>query len=307
MSGKKHQQAEMATATVEDDLKTPAIHSQREVAVPEESPYEYDPAFEDAGTSDRREDNVIPFLTLAQKNSPQVNNRDTAHIPGLQAGMIFNTATGQYWDAGANNGPLLVQAHLEAREVEWGLRDTPEQGFKGRHPIDTPLRQQIKEVPRTTGRGMPLRILPNGHQLVETRMHYFVLANELQPVAYSATSSALNPSKQFNTIMRTHKYPRRNAKTGLRELAVIPAFEHLVQFNTRWTKRGEYDWYVPNFVVVGKSLPDYADAREEAMKLFLAAKQEGLRVAQPTPDEDGPNHSGPTYDPDANPNDGSPL
>lgn len=281
-----------------------------------------DEEYDGAGVSERREDNVIPFLYIAQKGSPQVNKRDPAYIEGLEPGMIFDTSTGQFWRADEGHGPLLVAAFLDACEVEWGLRNTPEKGFKGRHPVDTELLKQVREVPRDQGTGV-FRIINNGHQLVSTHMRYMILAESLRPVAISLSSSAMTPSRALNTMLREKK---RRVKG---ELRTRPAFLTLLRMNTQWVQRGENDWFVPVFIdELSKKeggaivqhyidepayLESYGEAALEARKLYDNVKAGVVRAADPVEEETdtgagtASREDNSDLDPDADPRSGSPI
>ena len=45
------------------------------------------------------EDMQIPFLRILQPLSPQLIKNDPKFIKGASAGDIFNTVTGQFWEA----------------------------------------------------------------------------------------------------------------------------------------------------------------------------------------------------------------
>lgn len=235
--------------------------------------------FSGAGTSTRREDNIVPFLYIAQKNSPQVEKRDPAYIPGLEPGMIFDTSTRQFWDAENGAGPVLVQAHFVPAEVEWGLRSTPTAGFKGQHPVDTALLAQITEKPKETGRGT-LRMLPNGNQLVTTRYHYMILADDLRPVAVACSSTATTPSKNLNTTLLNKKV--RNSRG---QLVSAPSFASLIRMRTVYQENDAGSWWSPVFEDLGWITEDYMDAYNEAKTLYRSAMAGGLRMAEP--EEDG--------------------
>ena len=258
-----------------------------------------------AGTSERREDNLVPFLYVAQALTPQVNKRDASYIEGLEAGMIFDTSTRQIWDAERGEGPLLVQAHFEPCEVEWGLRNTPEKGYKGRHPADTELLSEVREVPKESGRGVT-RLLNNGHQLVTTRMHYMVLADELRPVAVSLSSSGLQASRSLNTMLRNKKV--RHTVNGRPTLVVAPSFATLLRMRTVFRQDGEYSWFVPVFEDLGFIQDQkYLDAYEEAKLLHASAVAGAVKTREPVEEDAAAINLDQGGDPDANPADDSPL
>jgi hypothetical protein len=279
--------------------------------------------FAGAGTSSRREDTLVPFLKIAQKGSPEVNKRDPAYIEGLEPGWVFDTATKQKWCAEEGDGPLMVQFYFEPCEVEWGLRDTPDKGYKGRHPADTPLLGRVREVEKETGRGV-LRLLPArdavvgtddvpgskavpARQLVTTRYHYMVLARELRPIALALSGSGLQASRALNHALRGKKV------RGVSGLVVAPSFATLLRLRTVWVKDGEYDWFVPVIEDLGWLPDEFADAYEEAKLMFRSAVESGVRTAD-LDEETGGVAAGAASgdkvdgaDPDADPGDDSPL
>lgn len=260
-----------------------------------------------AGTSDRREDNLVPFLAIAQKGSPQVNPKESSYIPGLAPGWVFDTSTKQMWCAEEGNGPLMIQAHLEVSEVEWGLRGTPNKGYKGRHPIDTPLLSSIREVTREGGRGMT-RMLPNGNQLVTTAYHYMILADDLRPIAVPMSSSNFQAHKALNTLLRNKKI-----RVPDRGLVVRPAFFTLLKLRTIWLSNDAGDWYAYYFEDLGDVTDQYLDAYEEAKALHKSALTSGIRtvdesVLEPQGGGVRGDYAGdPGFDPDADPTAASPI
>lgn len=242
--------------------------------------------FAGAGVSNRREDSVVPFLYVAQKGSPQVDRKSPAYIEGLEAGWIFDSSTGQKWDAeGDGPGPLLIQFAFEPAEVEWGLRDTPSQGFKAKHASDTPLLRQVREVPKE-GKGVT-RMLPNGNQLTTTKYHYCILLDDLRPVAVALSSSGLQPSRLLNMLFQNKKVP---AASGL---VTPPSFATLIQMHTEYRSDGKYSWYVPRFKDLGmlnlKENRKYIEngAYALAKSMFKASLETAIKTERPADDFHG--------------------
>jgi hypothetical protein len=244
-----------------------------------------------AGTSDNRADNIVPYLYIAQKTSPQVNPRDAKHIEGLVPGMVFDVSTRQMWDAENGQGPKLIQAYFESAEVEWVIRGQKDpngrQGFIARHSADTDLLNQVREVPKEGGGQGMRRMLPNGHQLVTTKYHYCELADDLRPVALSLSSSGLGPSRALNTLLRNKKLRNPNRKPGQPSLIVAPSFSTLLRLRTVWVSNDAGDWFTVAFDDLGWVTNDYLDAYEEAKNLYHSAITTGIKTAEPEDSTDG--------------------
>lgn len=63
-------------------------------------------------------DMALPFLTILQALSPQVNKRGGEYIDGAEPGMILNTVTNALY-----NELLVVPASYKTRYTEWKPRD----------------------------------------------------------------------------------------------------------------------------------------------------------------------------------------
>jgi len=228
-----------------------------------------------AGTSDRKEDNVIPFLYIAQSGTPQVNAKQPNYIPGLAPGMLFNTATKVFWNT--DERPLFgVQAHFRKAEVEWIPRENGGGGFVMEHPINTPLVHEIKEVPKPNSKRAVWRVLPNGNHLVTTAYHYFILVETGEPVVISLFSSGLKVSREWNSLLRSPAKYIRGAD-GRSRLA--PSFATLVQLRTVYLTKDNNSWYSLAFDDRGWVTQDIIDSYHMAKALYDSA--DIIKTAEP--------------------------
>jgi len=152
-------------------------------------------------------------------------------------------------------------------------------------------------------------MLPNGHQLSTTAYHYFVLADDIRPVALPLSSSGLQASKTLNTLLRNKKL-----RAGVpSRLVVAPSFATLLRLRTYWVQNDAGDWYTVAFDDLGWVDDSHLDAYEEAKALHRSALEVGLRTAEPPAEGDDPIGSGAGMrdpggpDPDENPADASPI
>jgi hypothetical protein len=155
------------------------------------------------GESFGSEDLTIPFLRIAQKLSPQVDPEAAEFIPGLEPGMIFNTATGQFWSK-EEGVPIIVSA--ARRELtEWVPRGSGNGGLVANHGTDLSPLAASDNTKDDKGR----IINKDGNHLVEA-MQYYVLQPDLEsgmadPAVISMSSSNFKPARDLNLMMSTAK------------------------------------------------------------------------------------------------------
>ena len=105
-----------------------------------------------------QESYAIPFLSILQSGSPQVKKSDGAYIKGAEEGMLIDSVTQTLFADGVE----VIPCHYTQRFIEWGLREQGG-GFFGEHLPSDPI------VSTTVRDDKGRNILPNGHQLVDTR------------------------------------------------------------------------------------------------------------------------------------------
>lgn len=114
--------------------------------------------FEEAG----KDAYAIPFITVLQDLSPQVKPKMAGYVQGAKPGMFFHTVSQELFTE-----VTLVPCYYSQVHIEWIPRDKGG-GFVAAHPANTPL-------VRTTIRDGGKNILPNGHELMDTRQHFVLL------------------------------------------------------------------------------------------------------------------------------------
>lgn len=98
------------------------------VAVSEEISFD-DELLGDAGAGSEGiglEHLTVPFLSILQPLSPQVQKGNAKYIKGAEAGMIMNTLTGQIYKANVGEvghaGILVSAVKFEPKDIEWKPR-----------------------------------------------------------------------------------------------------------------------------------------------------------------------------------------
>lgn len=265
----------------EDQHLAPAV-------VPTSLPSAFEADFDEyagAGTSDRPEDVLTPFLAILQKGSPQVNARDPAYIEGAKPGMLLNTATSQLYDV-ETEYLHFIQAFSKTCEVQWIPRSRGG-GFVASHELNTPLVLQVKETINPSNPDGPrLRMLPDGTQLVTTAYHFGYLLDTAEPVVIGLSSSGLAVHRATNTLLRNKKVFRNGV------MKVMPAFNSILLLGSVWKSNQLGDWYNWKIVDGGFINPDDPQqlaVREDAKALFMRSVNGEIKVSAPPSDSTSSN------------------
>jgi hypothetical protein len=140
------------------------------------------------------EDMQIPFLRLLQPLSPQLLKTDAKYIKGASAGDIFNTVTGQVWEADA--GLTVLVCAYTTKFLEFQLREAGG-GFMGELEAGHP---DIRKTERVGANEM----LPSGNELVRVAQ-FLVLGVDKDgattQMICDMKKTQMKVAKQWNTKM----------------------------------------------------------------------------------------------------------
>lgn len=257
--------------------KTPAKQSPKG----ELAKYDYG-QYEGKGFENQTRDDVaIPFLTILQANSPQLDT-----IVDSKAGLLFNTVTEEVM-----REALIVPVLTQHVIVEWIPRDDGG-GFVAVHQLDSPEVAAAKERSTEFGKYK----MPNGNELVETFYVYVVLCNEKEPTGFAVIpfwSTKIKVYKRANTKWSSCMLMKQDG-TKIHP----PMFSHLTRVTTRGeeNKKGKFHNFVlePANGDIRNSMLSPDDPRFQAAAEFYQLINDGaIRIAydsvqQPTGDaEDG--------------------
>lgn len=151
----------------------------------------------------------IPFLRVAQKGTPQVNEDDPACIKGLKPGAFFNTASQKIYGETCR---LVVLGYFR-NFVIW-------QGEKGQGvfsgtmtPEEFETFSSSNELERDGGDYVQM-VDGEMYRHTDTR-NFLVLAPEFiddGPMIFPMSSTGIKPAKKWNTLNRTRKINGKLAK-----------------------------------------------------------------------------------------------
>lgn len=206
-------------------------------------------------------DVALPFLSILQSNSPEVNPGHSNYIQGAQASMFLNTVTNEVFD-GRGEGLLIVPCYYERKLVEWVDRDKGG-GWVG----DYPLGHEIQRSVRKNERGKD--VLPNGNFLVETAYHYVLWLNpnlsRWGQAVIGLKSTALRPNRALNNLIAESVIP------GTEITAPRYLFPYVMR--TVFEQKAENSWWNFDFQKVEE--PVMADVYKNA-KQFAQLAEAGV-------------------------------
>lgn len=150
------------------------------------------------------EDMQIPFLRILQPLSPQLIKSDPKYIKGASAGDLFNTVTGEFWEA--EQGVVVIPCGYTVKYLEFIDKEAGG-GFVGElNPDD--------ENVRNTQRMGSKEILPSGNELVRSAQHLVMIVNPetggTQTAICDLKKTGIKVSKRWNTMMRMVQYQGKN-------------------------------------------------------------------------------------------------
>ena len=229
------------------------------------------------GSSTDAADNIVPLIYVLQANSPQVNRRNPAYIEGAEPGDIWLRNAPRPIIKG-DKGIVFQQSYFNKDWVEWVLRDEGG-GFVARYDECPP---NAKDQPDPTNPDRMRKMLPNGHEVRETRYHIgIVYSDDMMPMPYviPLSSSGHTVSKNWMGMITSKK----NA-AGI----PIASFTSLYKLTTKLRKnnRGQ-EWFTLNVVDLGfvNSIEQYnlgaalATSFEEGEKVIENVSEDTERSA----------------------------
>lgn len=209
---------------------------------------------------------AIPFLTVLQKGSPQVDETSGAAIDGAKQGMFFENVTGKLFDGKA--GVILIPCAYKRVFIKWGPREGNDGAmFRGELPPE-----KVDEM-RANGliKDLDGRLYAPMHdgtvndkrseRFVDTRNHYCLLKDDstgaVTQVLLSLSSSQLKKSRALMAMLASVK------KSGPKGLYSPPTFAMMIKATTLPESNEKGSWMGIKFELAGDVTdPDiYATAK----------------------------------------------
>lgn len=176
----------------------------------------------------RPKDVALPFFTILQKGSPQVDDLSEKHIKGAKPGMVMNTVTGEVYPG--DEGFPFIPCGFSPELIEWKPRDSGG-GFVARHSENSPIVRQC--TPDERGR----LITPHQNVIIDTKYHFGVHPKSdgsLEWGIISMTSTQLKKSRNWLTMMK---------KLTMPDGREYPMYSHIYNLTTVGETKDKYSWY----------------------------------------------------------------
>jgi hypothetical protein len=247
----------------------------------------------------RLEEQTVPFLRMAQGLSPELNPGKGEHIPGLALGMMFNTATREFYP-GQPPGVEFIACRKEYGYGQWIPRDLGS-GFRGMvSPDDSLVRETMSRMTAKYGSSARFKFprykdgrwsdeppqtrdTQEAIELVETGQIYALYGptpltfENAKRAVIAFTSTALGAYTGYNDKHLAQRWPQRGGPP-----AIAPIYAYRWRLTTFLDKRGNnefYNWRV-DLAKQGDYLGSlYAGANPE---LFAMAKEFFSQIAAGT-------------------------
>ncbi len=197
------------------------------------------------------EDFAIPFLSLLQKMSPQVDEDNDAYREEARPGMIMNSVTGELFTEGVDVIPVkFIKVFNEFVPRASGG------GFRGSYLTREEAHANVE----------------SGNEIIDTNNHYVLhrTANgSWQPALISCTSTKLKTSRHWNAKMR--QVTLTDEKTG--KVFVPPTYAMIYHLGSvgQENAKGKFHNFSTEFEGFVTMPERYATA-----KAFKASVDEGL-------------------------------
>ncbi len=231
----------------------------------------------------------LPWITLLQSNSPQVEDGDPKQMPGAKAGMFLNTLTKRLYDG--KKGLVIVPAMRDRNFVEYTPRDLGG-GFLGAHsPTDPAIIQlianhnaklnrkpnadvfgKLSTTTKFSSEGKPL----DGTEFIDTRYLFAVVAPDDEPPFWamlSFKSTQIDKQKQLVSRALGFNYP--HPVTGKGQNPPLWAHRWSMQSQPEQKKGKTFQGYVLKLAEKnedGSEKPEYASLMRQDDPLYVLGK-----------------------------------
>lgn len=217
------------------------------------------------GLSGKQEDNLVPMIYILQAQSPQVLKKNSAYIQGAEAGCILlrNAANPL---VPVDEAIFFQPCAFDKDVVEWIPRDDGG-GFVARHRFEgredkidhVAQRLKAKRIEDPKNPNKVRFVLPNGHELIETRYHIGYVGRELESrkldedvtiysIAGQPMPFVIPLSSTGHTFSKAWMF-YMNQIQGVNGIA--PSYSRIYKLSTKFLQNTQGDWYGWDYEDIG--------------------------------------------------------
>lgn len=220
---------------------------------------------------------AIPFLSVLQKGSPQVDETSGVALEGAKAGMLFENVTGRLYDGKV--GVNIIPCAYRRVFVRWGPKGSEGPSFRGElSPEEVAAMRARGDIADVDGK--LLVKLPDGtlnekkcDTVRDTRNHYILIVDPdggWTNALLSLSSTQVKKSRMLMSALGSVKKIRRESDGAMVEPAT---YASLVHVSTVPESNDKGSWYGIRFEIVGRTPTKDLYA---AAKAFNRSVREGV-------------------------------
>ena len=176
-------------------------------------------------------DLALPFLKVLAQLSPEVNKRDGKYVEGAEAGMIYNSVTGELYNG--VEGIHVIPCYYKLEYLEWKDRGeglgAPVAVYDSTSDIMSKTKEDANYKPR----------LPNGNYIDKTASHFvIILGDNTSTALISMKSTQLKISRKWNSMMDGMRMKGKNGN-----LYKPASFSHIFKLKTTQLTNDKGTWF----------------------------------------------------------------
>ena len=177
-----------------------------------------------------QQDLALPFLKILAQLSPEVNKRDGKYVEGAEAGMIYNSVTGELYNG--VEGINVIPCFYKLEYLEWKDRGEGLGAPVAIYPSSSDILSKTKPDANYKDR------LPNGNYIERTASHFVIILGDSPSTALiSMKSNQLKISRKWNSMMNGLKIKGSNG------LFTPASFSHIYQLKTIQQSNDKGTWF----------------------------------------------------------------
>ncbi len=177
-----------------------------------------------------QQDLALPFLKILAQLSPEVNKRDGKYVEGAEAGMIYNSVTGELYNG--VEGINVIPAFYKLEYLEWKDRGEGLGAPVNIYPSSSDIMSKTKADANYKDR------LPNGNYIEKTASHFVIILGDNPSTALiSMKSTQLKISRKWNSMMSGLKIKGKNG------LFTPASFSHIYKLKTTQMSNDKGTWF----------------------------------------------------------------
>jgi len=177
-----------------------------------------------------QKDLALPFLKILAQLSPEVNKRDGKYVEGAEAGMIYNSVTGELYNG--VKGIDVIPCFYKLEYLEWKDRGEGLGAPVAIYPSSSDILSKTKPDANYKDR------LPNGNYIERTASHFVIILGDSPSTALiSMKSTQLKISRKWNSMMNGLKLKGKNG------LYTPASFSHIYRLKTTQMSNDKGTWF----------------------------------------------------------------